>query len=69
MPKIPTAIDVLTCIACGGTRLNSRGGPCYPCSMRWAGMVGATANRVAGVVKSERAEDGSAVKDIQGILY
>lgn len=25
--------EVLKCAACGGTRVNSRGGPCYPCSV------------------------------------
>ena len=25
---------VIVCIACGGTKVNSKGGACYPCSVR-----------------------------------
>lgn len=32
----PDPLPPTDCIGCGGTRKNSKGGPCYPCSMRAA---------------------------------
>lgn len=31
MPKLPPHLT--TCKACGGTKTNSKGGACYPCSV------------------------------------